>query len=104
MTTFVGYLKTHCHMSYSTIVGLLDDIVELNISQSYLVKRYNKKLSPSLAPAYSDALEYIRNTAIVDTDETNHKNSGSKKWTWCQHADDVVFFRIYNYRGLKTFC
>ena len=65
MTAFVGYLKARCHMSYSTIVGLFDDIMELNISQSYLVKCCNKKLSPSLVPAYSDALEYIRNAEIV---------------------------------------
>ena len=101
MTAFVGYLKARCHMSYSTIVGLFDDIIELDISQSFLVKCCNKKLSSSLVPAYSDALEYIRNAAIVGTDETGHKDSGNKNWTWCQHADDVVFFRICNSRGSK---
>ena len=101
MTAFVGYLKARCHMSYSTIAGLFDDIMELPISQSYLVKCCNKKLLPSLVPAYSDALKYIRNAAIVGTDETGHKDSGNKNWTWCQHADDVVFFRICNSRGSK---
>ncbi|MBN2455828.1 MAG: IS66 family transposase [Sedimentisphaerales bacterium] len=102
MTAFVGYLKAKCHMSYSTIAGLFDDVMELGISQSYLVKCCNKKLSNALIPAYSDALAYIRNAAIVGTDETGHKDSGNKNWTWCQHADDVVFFRICNSRGSKV--
>ena len=101
MTAFVGYLKARCHMSYSTISGLFDDIMELDISQSYLVKCCNKKLSSALIPAYSDALEYIRNAEIVSTDETGHKDSGNTNWTWCQHANDVVFFRICNSRGSK---
>ena len=101
MTAFVGYLKARCHMSYSTIAGILGDVIELDISQSYLVKCCNKKLSPALIPAYSQALEFIRNASIVGTDETGHKDSGNKNWTWCQHADDVVFFRICNSRGSK---
>lgn len=101
MTAFVGYLKAKCHMSYSTIAGLFDDVMELGISQSYLVKCCNKKLSEALVPAYSDALVYIRNASIVGTDETGHKDSGNTNWTWCQHADDVVFFRICNSRGSK---
>ena len=101
MTAFVGYLKARCHMSYSTIAGLFNDVMEFNICQGYLVKCCNKKLSQALIPAYSDALEYIRNAAVVGTDETGHKDSGNKNWTWCQHADDVVFFRICNSRGSK---
>ena len=101
MTAFVGYLKARCHMSYSTIAGLFGDVMKLDISQGYLVKCCNKKLSPSLIPAYSEALEYIRNAPIVGTDETGHKDSGQKNWIWCQHANDVVFFRICNSRGSK---
>jgi transposase len=102
MTAFVGYLKARCHMSYSTIAGLFDDVMELDISQSYLVKCCNKKLSLALIPAYSQALEFIRHASLVGTDETGHKDSGNKNWTWCQHADDVVFFRICNSRGSKV--
>jgi transposase len=102
MTAFVGYLKARCHMSYSTVAGLFDDVMELNISQSYLVKCCNAKISPALIPAYSAALNYIRTAPIVGTDETGHKDSGNKNWTWCQHANDVVFFRICNSRGSKV--
>ena len=102
MPAFVGYLKARCHMSYSTVAGLFSDVMELSISQSYLVKCCNAKLSPALIPAYSAALEYIRNAPIVGTDETGHKDSGNKNWTWCQHASDVVFFRICSSRGSRV--
>lgn len=101
MTAFVGYLKARCHMSYSTIAGFFSDIMELDISHAHLNNCCNKKLSPALIPAYSEALEYIRNAPVVGTDETGHKDSGNKNWTWCQHADDIVFFRICNSRGSK---
>jgi len=101
MTAFAGYLKARCHMSYSTIAELFSDVIELSISQSYLVKCCNKKLSPALISVYSEALEYTRTAPIVGTDETGHKDSGNKNWTWCQHADGVVFFRICNSRGSK---
>lgn len=102
MIAFVGYLKARCHMSYSTIAGLFNDVMELGISQSYLVKCCNKKLSPALVPAYFQALEYIRNAPVVGTDETGHKDSGDINWTWCQHADDVVFFRICKSRSARV--
>ncbi len=101
-TAFVGYCKARCHMSYSTIVGLFNDIVGLQISESFLINCCNKKLSNALIPAYCQALEYIRNASIVGTDETGHKDSGNRYWTWCQQADGVAFFRICNSRGSKV--
>ena len=101
-TAFVGYCKARCHMSYSTITGLFSDIVGLQISESFLINCCNKKLSNALIPVYCQALEYIRNASIVGTDETGHKDSGNKYWTWCQHADGVAFFRICDSRGSKV--
>ena len=102
MAAYVGYLKARCHMSYSTIAEFFNDVMALGISQGYLVKCCNKKLSPALAPAYAQALEHVRNAPVVGTDETGHKDSGSRNWTWCQHADNVAFFRICNSRGSKV--
>ena len=101
MTAFAGYLKARCHMSYSTIAGFFSDIMALDISQGHLNNCCNKKLSLALVSAYSEALEYIRTAPIVGTDETGHKDSGNKNWTWCQHANNVVFFRICNSRGSR---
>jgi len=99
MVGLVGYLKGRCHMSYSTISGLLADVLEVPVSQGFLVKCCNAKLSPALAESHSAALEYVRNSPVVGTDETGHKDSGRRSWTWCHHASDVVFFQISNCRG-----
>lgn len=99
MIALVGYLKARCHMSYSTIGGFLDDVLELPVSQGYLAKCCNGKLSPALAGSHAAALEYIRNAPVVGTDETGHKDAGQRGWTWCHHADDVVFFQIRHCRG-----
>ena len=89
-------------MSYSTVKGLFNDIIGLQISEGFLINCCNKKLSNALIPTYRDALEYIRNASIVGTDETGHKDSGNRYWTWCQHANGVAFFRITNSRGSKV--
>ena len=101
-TAFVGYCKARCHMSYSTIAEFFKDIVGLQISESFIVKCCNKKLSNALIGAYSQVLEHVRNASIVGTDETGHKDSGRKFWTWCQQADGVAFFRICDSRGSKV--
>lgn len=95
----VGYLKGRCHMSYSTISGFLADVLKLRVSQAFLVKCCNTKLSLALAESHLAALEYVRNAPVVGTDETGHKDSGRKGWTWCHHGGDVVFFQISDCRG-----
>ena len=103
MIAFTGYLKTRCHTSYSTLQSFFDDIMDLNISQSYLAKICTQKLSPALQPAYAEVGQLIRNAPIVGTDETGHKNPAYKSaWTWCQQTPEAVFFHISNSRASQV--
>ena len=103
MTAFVGYLKARGHTSYSTLQAFFDDVMNLDISSSYLVKCCTQRLSPALIPSYEEALQYIRNAPIVGSDETGHKNPAYKSiWTWCEHAGNVVFYHINQSRGSKV--
>lgn len=102
MAAFTGYMKSRCHMSYSTIEAFFSDIMSIDISTGFLNKCCTRKLSEALVPAYSDALEYIRQSEIVGTDETGHNDQGSTLWTWCQRTKDVIFFHISNSRGSKV--
>jgi len=89
-----GYLKARGHMSYSTLQSFFNDIMDLNVCQSYLAKICTKKLSPALQPAYAQVGQFIRNAPVVGTDETGHKNPAYKSaWTWCQQTPGAVFFR-----------
>jgi transposase len=98
-----GYLKAHGHMSYSTLQSFFTDIMDLNVSQSYLAKICTKKLSPALQPAYAEVGQFIRNAPVVGTDETGHKNPAYKSaWTWCQQTPEAVFFHISNSRASKV--
>ena len=103
MTALTGYLKASGHMSYSTVQSFFDDIMDLNVSQSYLAKICTQKLSFALQPAYAQVGEFIRNAPVVGTDETGHKNPAYKSaWTWCQQTPQAVFFHISNSRASKV--
>lgn len=102
MTAFAGYLKARCHMSYSTMEAFFADIMDIDISTGFLNKCCTRKLSEALIPAYSDALEHIRQADILGTDETGHNDHGSTLWTWCQRTKDVIFFHINNSRSSKV--
>ncbi len=103
MTALTGYLKARCHMSYSTLQSFFDDIMSLDISQSYLSKLCTQKLSPALQPAYAEVGQFIRNAPMVGTDETGHKNPAYKSaWTWCQQTLEAVLFHISNSRGSQV--
>ena len=103
MTALTGYLKARGHMSYSTVQSFFDDIMDINVSQSYLAKICTQKLSLALQPAYAQVGEFIRNAPVVGTDETGHKNPAYKSaWTWCQQTPQAVFFHISNSRASKV--
>lgn len=103
MTALTGYLKARGHMSYSTLQSFFNDIMNLNVCQSYLAKICTQKLSPALLPAYTEVGQFIRNAPVVGTDETGHKNPAYKSaWTWCQQTPQAVFFHISNSRASQV--
>jgi len=92
MMALTGYLKARCHMSYSTLQSFFKDIMDLGVSQGFLVKVCTKKLSPALQQAYAQTGELIRNAPIIGTDETGHENPAYQSaWTWCQQTPRAVF-------------
>ena len=103
MTALTGYLKARGHMSYSTLQSFFNDIMNLNVCQSYLAKICTQKLSPALQPAYTEVGQFIHNAPVVGTDETGHKNPAYKSaWTWCQQTPQAVFFHISNSRASQV--
>jgi transposase len=103
MMALTGYLKTRCHMSYSTLQLFFADIMDLGVSQGFLAKICTKKLSVALQPAYAQVAEFIRNAPVVGTDETGHKNPAYKSaWTWCQQTPEAVFYHISNSRASQV--
>jgi len=101
MTAFVAYVKGSCHMSYSTIASYFKDIMGFEVSRGFLVNVINK-VSASLDDPCNELLSRLPNEAVVNVDETGHKENGDKFWTWCFRTGLYAFFKIDESRGSQV--
>jgi transposase len=93
LTALVAYLKGVCHASYSTVRKFLRDVVGLTLARGQLAKLI-AKVSTALGGAYQELLENLPGQAILNVDETSHKDQGERLWTWCFRADLYTVFKI----------
>jgi transposase len=101
LTALVAFMKGVCHASFSTIRKFLRDVVRVKVSRGYLAKLIGK-VSEALAPAYAELFERLPGEAVLNIDETGHKENGQKFWTWCFRAQMYTLFRIDKSRGSKV--
>jgi transposase len=101
LTGLVAFMKGVCHASFSTIRKFLRDVVGIKVSRGYLAKLIGK-VSESLAPAYAELFERLPGEAVLNVDETGHKDNGQKFWTWCFRAQLYTMFRIDKSRGSQV--
>jgi transposase len=101
LTSLVAFMKGVCHASFSTIRKFLRDVVRVNVSRGYLAKLIGK-VSASLAKSYTELFERLPGEAVLNIDETGHKENGQKFWTWCFRAQLYTLFRIDKSRGSKV--
>ena len=101
LTALVAFMKGVCHASFSTIRKFLRDVVGVRVSRGYLAKLIGK-VSESLAPAYAELFQRLPGEAVLNIDETGHKENGQKFWTWCFRAQLYTLFRIDKSRGSKV--
>ena len=85
LTALVAFMKGVCHASFSTIRKFLRDVVRVDISRGYLAKLIGK-VSESLAKSYAELFERLPGEAVLNIDETGHKEYHEKFWTWCFRA------------------
>jgi transposase len=101
LTALVAFMKGVCHASFSTIRKFLRDVVRVGVSRGYLAKLIGK-VSDSLAQSYAELFERLPGEAVLNIDETGHKENGQKFWTWCFRAQIYTLFRIDKSRGSKV--
>ncbi len=101
LTTLVGYMKGCCHASYSTIQSFLRNVIGVELSRGCLAKLVAKSAAALEAP-YRELLDRLPAEALVNVDETGHKENGGRFWTWCFRADLYVLFHIDKSRGSKV--
>ena len=59
-------------------------------------------MSESLAQSYAELFERLPGEAVLNIDETGHKENGERFWTWCFRAQLYTLFRIDKSRGSKV--
>lgn len=101
LTAIIAYMKGACHCSFSTIRKFLRDVVGVTISRGQLSKLI-QKASAAFEQAYNELLEYLPHEAKLNIDETGHKESKKRFWTWCFRADAYTLFKIADSRGSKV--
>jgi transposase len=101
LTALVAFMKGVCHASFTTIRKFLRDVARVTISRGYLAKLI-AKVSRSLDVAYAELFERLPGEAVLNIDETGHKENREKFWTWCFRAKLYTMFRIDKSRGSKV--
>ncbi len=101
LTALVAYLKGACHCSFSTIRKFIRDVVGVKISRGHL-RKVCGKVSDSLDTAYEQLLHLLPDEEQVNVDETGHKDSGKRMWTWCFRASLYTLFKIDSSRGSQV--
>lgn len=93
LTALIAYLKGACHASFSTIRTFVRDVVGLTISRGQLAKII-AKVSEALKGPYEDLLARLPGETYLNVDETGHKQSRLRQWTWCFRARLYTLFKI----------
>jgi transposase len=101
LTALVAFMKGVCHASFSTIRKFLRDVVRVEVSRGYLAKLIGK-VSESLAKSYAELFARLPGEAVLNIDETGHKENGQRFWTWCFRAQLYTLFHIDKSRGSKV--
>jgi transposase len=101
LTTLIAFLKGACHASFSTTRTFLRDVVGVTISRGELSKIIGK-VSDALEKPYDELLALLPGEAIVNVDETGHKDNGKKWWTWCFRAELYTLYRIDAHRNAEV--
>ena len=100
-SALIGYQKSACHMSYSTIQTFLADVFGLSLSRGQLAKVV-QKASTALEAPYDELRDALADQWHLGIDETGHKQCGQNLWTWCFRADDFTVFHIDPSRGSQV--
>lgn len=101
LTSLIGYLKSACHMSFTSIRKYLRDCVGVTISRGQL-RKVVAKVADSLLDPYEQLLAMLPQEDKLNVDETGHKENGKRLWTWCFRASLYTVFKVSPSRGSEV--
>lgn len=98
MTAATAFLKAKCHTSFGAIAEFHRDVLGLPVSRGLLAKAV-ARASQALAAPHAELCERVKDEAILNVDETGHRDGGRPHWTWAFCARGFTLFRIAPTRG-----
>lgn len=101
LLALIGILKGGHHMSIGSIKKFLLDCCGVHLSRGYIAKLLNK-ITGCLDDPYKELEAMLAGEAVVNVDETGHKDNGDRYWTWVFRAEMFTFFRVSPSRGSQV--
>lgn len=109
LSALVGWLCSVGHQSHHQVQTLLDEVFSIEISTGG-INRIRCELSDSLADIAQEAREYVRDSAIVNMDETSfvqgngdgHNPLKTKGWLWVVVTPLVSSFEVFLSRSKEV--
>jgi transposase len=98
LAALAAYQKGDGHMSYSTIQRFWQETLGIPISRGQLVNVV-QKVSAAFETPYEELRAALVEEPHLGVDESGHKDSGAKLWTWCFRAVGFTVFHIDPSRG-----
>jgi transposase len=88
-------------MSYTTIHNFWQELAELHLSRGQLAKVV-QKVSRAIRRPYEELCDALAGQDHLGIDESGHKDSGRRHWTWCFRAPHFTVFHIDPSRGSQV--
>jgi transposase len=93
LSALAAYQKGDGHMSYSTLQRFWEEVLGIAISRGQLVNIV-QKASAAFEMPYEELRAALVEQPHLGVDESGHKDSGEKLWTWCFRAARFTVFHI----------
>jgi transposase len=86
-------LKVSHHQSIRKTKKFFEEFFHLDLSTGYITKCF-KRVTFALHPIYLELVENIKQFRILNIDETSHRLSGKKAYTWVIASTEMVIYKI----------
>ena len=104
LAAVLAFLKIKAHTSYTALCLFIEEVWGCRVSRGEIAKTIIK-ISQTLQAPYEEALAALPEEAVLNIDETGHKENGCRMWTWIFKAHRFAVFHISRRRSsevLKT--
>ena len=97
----LGYLAGSHRASTRGLEEITEDVFDVPIALG-TVANLRTEVSDALAPAHAEAVQFVRDAAVKNVDETGWKLAGQLCWLWVAATGTVAAFLIHAKRGWKA--